>query len=133
MRYKKKLLLLAFLAGAITLCSSAIHADEDKFVNLKVLPKNISSAELSRIMVDDFTDGLGVSCNFCHAENKDSQRPDYASDENPKKEAAREMMRMVLKINKQFFMVKHPQMGSSQLVVTCISCHHGRSFPYPPE
>ena len=133
MRYKKKLLLLAFLAGAITFCSSAIHADEDRFVNLKVLPKNISSAELSRIMVDDFTDGLGVSCNFCHAENKDSQRPDYASDENPKKEAAREMMRMVLKINKQFFMVKHPKLGSSQLVVTCISCHHGRSFPYPPE
>jgi len=133
MRYQKKLLLLALLAGAITFCSSAMHADDDKFVNLKVLPKNISSAELSRIMVDDFTDGLGVSCNFCHAENKDSQRPDYASDENPRKAAAREMMRMVLKMNKEFFMVKHPQIGSSQLVVTCISCHHGRSFPYPPE
>ncbi len=43
---------------------------ESSFKNLKVLPKNISQKQLSAIMVDQFQDELGVSCNFCHSENK---------------------------------------------------------------
>lgn len=132
---KKKAVVIGLCAAVVTAGSTALGRgrNDDHFENLKVLPKNISSRLLSEIMVDDFSDGLGVSCNFCHAEDKETHRPDYASDANPQKEMARTMMKMTLKINKQFFDVKHPLIGDSVLVVKCVSCHHGVAFPYPPE
>ena len=132
---KKATVGVFFFAGLITACSVAIGRgkNDDHFVNLKVLPKSISSKQLSQIMVDDFSDGLGVSCSFCHVEDKNSHRLDYASDGNPQKNVARSMMKMTLKINKQFFDVRRPLIGDSILVVNCISCHHGTAFPYPAE
>lgn len=101
------------------------------YTNLKVLPKNISTKDLNKIMVDEFTDELGVSCAFCHAENKETHRPDYASDEKPEKQIARTMMRMTLNINKKFFMVKHPVIGGDGMAVTCGTCHRGQAHPDP--
>ncbi len=100
-----------------------------QYKNLRVLPKNISSKQLSKIMVDEFQDDLGVSCNFCHSENKNTHRPDYASDEKPEKEIARAMMRMTIGINKKYFKLRHPMIGDSTLAITCINCHHG--IPHP--
>jgi Photosynthetic reaction centre cytochrome C subunit len=80
-------------------------------------------------MVDDFEDGLGVSCNFCHAEEKGSHRLDYASDAKPEKEIARMMMRMSVQVNKKYFRLKHPMIGDSSLVITCNTCHHGQPHP----
>ena len=102
---------------------------DTKFKNLKVLPKNIPSKVLSSIMVDEFQDDLGVSCNFCHAENKDTHKPDYASDEKPEKLIARSMMRMTMGLNKKYFRLKHPAIGDQSLEVTCATCHHGKSHP----
>ena len=132
---KKATVGVFFFAGFITVGSVAIgrSKNDDHYVNLKVLPKSIGSKQLSQIMVDDFSDGLGVSCSFCHVEDKNSHRLDYASDDNPQKNVARSMMKMTLKINKQFFDVRRPLIGDSILVVNCISCHHGTAFPYPPE
>lgn len=131
----KKFLVSALFALIVTAGSATLGNDknDDHFVNLKVLPKNISSKDLSRIMVDDFSDGLGVSCGFCHAEEKGSHKLDYASDANPQKEQARKMMKMMMKINRQYFGLKHPLTGDSTLVINCISCHHGNAFPYPPQ
>jgi hypothetical protein len=102
---------------------------DTKFKNLKVLPKNIPSKDLSRIMVDEFQDDLGVSCNFCHAENKDTHKPDYASDDKPEKQIARAMMRMTMGLNKKYFKLKHPVIGDQALEVTCATCHHGKPHP----
>jgi hypothetical protein len=102
---------------------------DTKFKNLKVLPKNISSKDLSRIMLDEFEDDLGVSCNFCHAENKDTHKPDYASDEKPEKQIARVMMRMTMDLNKKYFKLKHPVIGDQALEVTCVTCHRGKPHP----
>jgi hypothetical protein len=99
------------------------------YVNLKVLPRNISSRELQGIMTDDFEDGLGVSCGFCHATNKGGRGLDFASDAKPEKAVARAMMRMTLRLNKRFFNVRHPLLGSSALTVTCVTCHKGQAFP----
>jgi hypothetical protein len=118
------------MAGCV---ATRVGTKKEEFINLKVLPKDISSKELSRIMVDDFSDGIGASCGFCHAEDKNSHKPDYASDENPLKEAARSMMKMTLNINRQFFHVKQPLIGDSVLVVTCTTCHRGNPFPSPAE
>jgi hypothetical protein len=132
---RKAVVIILLFAGLVMAGCVATRANKKKgeFLNLEVLPKDISSKALSRIMVDDFSDGIGASCGFCHAENKNTHKLDYASDENPLKEAARSMMKMTLKINKQFFHVKQPLIGDSVLVVTCISCHRGNPFPYPAE
>ena len=100
------------------------------YSNLKVLPKNVSSKILSHIMIDEFEDGLGVSCNFCHAKENNSNKLDYASDTKPEKEIARSMMRMTMTINKKFFQLKHPLLGDSAIIVTCSTCHHGQPHPY---
>ena len=132
---KKKFFVTAGLIGIVAVGSSYItqNKSDDQFVNLKVLPKNISSKKLSEIMVDDFNAGLGVSCGFCHAEGKDSHKLDYASDANPQKNVARAMMKMTLKLNKRYFEVKHPLIGDSIMVINCITCHRGTAFPYPAE
>jgi hypothetical protein len=99
------------------------------YVNLKVLPATIPSRALQGIMTDDFEDGLGVSCGFCHAANKGGHGLDLASDAKPEKEVARAMMRMTLRLNKRFFKVKHPLLGAAGLTITCATCHRGQAFP----
>ena len=102
---------------------------KDEFKNLKVLPKDISSKDLQKIMVDEFQDGLGISCNYCHAPEKGSLHLDYASDEKPEKEIARAMMLMTMDINNKYFGVEHPVIGDSVLTISCNSCHHGTPHP----
>ncbi len=102
---------------------------DSPFKNLHVLPADISSKQLSRIMVDQFQEELGVECNFCHSENKDTHKPDYASDEKPEKLIARSMMRMTIGINEQYFEFKHPMIGDSLMAVSCGTCHGGQPRP----
>jgi hypothetical protein len=132
---KKKLLTISLLSTMVIAGASVLGSGNKElpFVNLKILPKNISSKLLNQIMVDDFSDGLGVSCMSCHAEDSTTHRVNYASDANPQKNMARRMMKMTLKINRQFFGIRHPSIGGSTMVVTCFSCHRGTFFPNPPE
>src|SRR5215470_10100726 len=66
---------------------------------------------------------LGVPCDYCHVK----QGPEidkgwqWDRDDKPQKTRAREMMRMVMDINKTSF-------GGNQ-VVTCYSCHRGTTRP----
>jgi hypothetical protein len=132
MKMNHKLLVIVALAVIVITGAAAtieLKPNEDNFVNLKVLPKNISSKDLQKIMVDDFEDALGVSCNFCHASDKNTGKLDFASDEKPEKEIARSMMRMTIGINKKYFKIKHPMIGSPELTATCNTCHNGVAFP----
>ena len=131
MLFNRKLIIIVSLVGVVSICVAATgrRADDSHFTNLRVLPKNISSKELSAIMVDECNDGLGVGCNFCHAEEKDSHRLNYASDDKPEKQMARAMMRMTMKINISFFHLKRPVIGDSVQVVTCTTCHRGEARP----
>ena len=132
MRLQKKLMIPGLLACLVISSVAATNSpkkEEVKYTNLKVLPKDISSKELQEIMADDFEDGLGVSCGFCHANAKDGHGLDFASDAKPEKEITRAMMRMTLRINKKYFKVKRPNIGSNALTVTCTTCHNGEAFP----
>jgi len=129
MLFKKKYVVVLVLAGIVTFSVAALPADEPKYKNLKLLPKDISSKDLSKIMIDDFEDGLGVSCGFCHSEEKDSHRLDYASDAKPEKQIARLMMQMTVDINKKYFKLKQPVIGDSTLVISCVTCHNGQPRP----
>jgi cytochrome c553 len=130
MKINRKLLVIVTLAVPVTIIAATTsRAPEEKYVNLKVLPKDISSKDLQKIMVDDFEDGLGVACNFCHSADKNTGQLDFAADGKPEKEIAREMMRTTIGINKRYFKVKHPMIGTNALVVTCNTCHNGIAFP----
>ena len=133
MFFNRKCIVVVLLAAVVAtgVAATGRGGSEEHFTNLRVLPKNISSKMLSHIMVDDFEDGLGVGCNFCHAEEKDSHKLDYASDAKPEKSIARNMMRMTMKVNRNYFRLKHPLLGDSLLVVNCSTCHHGQ--PHPGE
>jgi hypothetical protein len=131
MQISKKLIVSAILivAGIISLAAIEPTTSMNEYTNLQVLPKEISTKALQHIMVDEFQDGLGVGCSFCHAQEKGSLHLDYASDEKPEKEIARAMMRMTLDINKKYFTVEHPALGDSLMTISCSSCHHGTAHP----
>jgi hypothetical protein len=98
--------------------------------NLQVLPKNLSGAEVGRLM-KQFREDLGVACSYCHAESPQTQKLDYASDENPTKQTARLMIVMLNDINNKYM----AQLGDRRYVVpvSCGSCHQGQSNPPPFE
>ena len=66
-----------------------------------------------------FAGSLGVECDFCHA--SPNGQIDYASDEKPEKQTAREMIRMVRDINKTF--------AQGNPAVSCYTCHRGHTSP----
>jgi hypothetical protein len=70
---------------------------------------------------------LGVSCGHCHV------RGNFASDDNPRKAAARTMLEMTRTVNQQFFAGFTPREGESRLgKVTCFTCHQGSERPRSP-
>ncbi|MBX5438263.1 MAG: c-type cytochrome [Thermoflavifilum sp.] len=96
--------------------------------NLKVLPKDIDHASLIKIM-HDFSDALGFRCTNCHVTTSNGDM-DFASDAKPEKREAREMMRMMKKINRKYFGVKGNFVDVyMNAKITCYSCHHGQAQP----
>ena len=130
---KKKISVVLFLTVAVVLgiAGSTPPQDQPKR-NLKVLPKNISPEELDSIM-DGFKAALNVKCDFCHAKRTDDPKKlDFASDEKPEKEIARDMLRMTSKINKKFFKFKGGKDADGNAIVppvTCMTCHNGQPHP----
>lgn len=85
--------------------------------NIKVLGEFPQSQLIP--MMNLMAASLGVRCNYCHV-NKSGQW-DYAADEKPEKNSAREMITMTLNINKTT--------ASTNKEVSCFSCHRGRTSP----
>ena len=133
MQFQKKYVVIVLLTTVVIGSVAALPPPGTEYKNLKVLPKNISSKNLSKIMVDDFEDGLGVSCGFCHAEEPDSHKLDYSSDAKPEKQIARKMMKMTMGINQKYFKLRHPLIGDSVLAISCVTCHNGQPRPGEAE
>lgn len=51
--------------------------------NLKVLPPDTTDDEIEQLMVS-YRQELGVKCSYCHVADAQTQRLDYASDDNPR-------------------------------------------------
>ncbi len=84
--------------------------------NVRVLPFT-KKAEIMKYMKKTVTKELGVKCNFCH------NIKNFSSDENAHKLVAREMMSMVMNINKN-------TMRPLELhEVSCWVCHRGQKHP----
>jgi len=99
--------------------------------NLKILPKDISDAKLDSIM-QSYTKALGVQCSFCHVQtNSTNDSLSFMSDDQPMKDNARGMMKMVIDINKTYFYFDKNTKPEYLNVVHCKTCHQGE--PIPPN
>ena len=95
--------------------------------NLKVL-QTLPEAQLFPLM-NLVSDSLGVRCDYCHVQDKPdfSKTPSnlggwaFASDAKPQKQKARQMMQMVVDLNRVQFA------GSAR--ITCFTCHRGATQP----
>jgi hypothetical protein len=141
---KRKVNTLIFLAACIFVSVAATKPSATKpaaiknfpasdtgiFMNLKVLPKDISKDSLDHVM-HNFTAALGVHCNFCHVRNNASNSMDFASDDKEEKNIARYMMNMTAGINKTYFNSENSTQPDTISVVRCFTCHRGN--PHPDE
>jgi len=95
--------------------------------NLQVFPKDTPREQVLAAM-QQFTQSLGVQCNYCHVQEGRGGRNDMASDEKPTKKAARGMMALAREING-----KLPEaVGKSADATTrvgCATCHRGVPIP----
>lgn len=101
--------------------------------NIQVL-KGMPDSQLFLVM-NAVGDSLGVHCDYCHVKGGTDPKTGrdtwlWERDDKPQKLRAREMMKMVLDLNKANF-------GDRQ-AVTCYSCHRGetgvaREVPLPPR
>jgi Photosynthetic reaction centre cytochrome C subunit len=94
--------------------------------NIKALPKDISRADLIKIM-RQYTGDLGVECAYCHAQDPATKRTDFASDANPMKEKARFMIEMTDDLNNKYLTQMPNRMYADP--ITCGTCHQGQSHP----
>jgi hypothetical protein len=99
--------LLAAAALAVPLLASAQWKD------LQVLPPSTTKDALKATMKLQ-AKAMGKDCDFCH------NMPDAAAD-HPMKKKAREMMKMVQAINKDY--------PAAEKHVTCWTCHRGAVHP----
>jgi photosynthetic reaction center cytochrome c subunit len=127
-RAQKPLPARATFAGAYTVdipergqtpatVASAEKTVEQVQKNIKVLT-GLPQSQLIPVM-NFIAASMGRRCNFCHVNN--SGQWDYASDENAHKNTAREMIKMVLDLNKNSF--------KGNLEVSCYTCHRGLDHP----
>jgi len=124
---KKSALIVAAFAFMVFL-SLAFTKDDPLYKNLKVLPKNITKEQMDSVM-HHFANSLSVKCNFCHVRTADGKEWNFASDENKHKLVARNMMTMMDKINDKYFDVTGKKSLDAKLMVTCYTCHHGKTDP----
>ncbi|HKT48213.1 MAG TPA: c-type cytochrome [Candidatus Acidoferrales bacterium] len=94
----------------------AAHAPkltEEQFKNIKVL-KGLPADQLIPAM-QFITASLGVECDYCHVEHA------FEKDDKKPKRIARDMITMMMAINKDNF--------EGHREVTCYSCHRGSTDP----
>src|SRR5262249_48178222 len=125
---------VGLLAIALSAAASAPAQTQEKWSwpehgkNLQVLPKDFPPERLRAVM-SGFARSLGVRCSHCHV-GKDGDswaRFDFVSDQNPNKDRAREMYRMLGDINGH---LKKIQPSADRRVnMWCQTCHRGRPRP----
>jgi len=124
--------LLTVLILVITYSASAAER-KNIFVdpqNLKILPENISPADL-RDTMKSFSMGLGLRCSNCHVgeEGKPLSTFEFDKDDKKLKQKARVMLKMVADIN-QKQLSKLDQIEKRKGVeVQCVTCHRGQQKP----
>ena len=125
----KKIKVLSILAAFVFTGIAAVKQPvNDNFKNLQVLPKNITTDSLDKIM-DGFNTSLKVDCKFCHAKDTKGDELIFDKDDKPEKEITRNMMRMTMDLNKNYFQFNEDVTAAKIQAVTCYTCHKGQPIP----
>jgi tetratricopeptide (TPR) repeat protein len=100
----------------------------EKFTNLEVLPADISRPALVMAM-RRIAGSLSFRCNNCHVGGDPNtlEGVDFASDSLETKRIARQMMRMVKAINRDY--LAGISDSADRVEVTCLTCHRGVTRP----
>ena len=106
----RKLVLLAAVLTALSL--------RGEQTNVHLLTE-MSDLQLQRTM-NMMRASLGVHCDYCHVVD-DKNGWQFEKDDKKEKKTAREMIAMVIKINKEQF--------AGRTEVSCWTCHHGSAHP----
>jgi hypothetical protein len=118
---------LLIIALAISTFSAVVRAQAPKpelveSPNVKVLT-GLYAQQFQEEM-NLIVQGLGVTCNTCHVPRN------FAAEDKPIKQKARQMLEMTKALNKQYFPDYKPKEGESVLGrVTCYTCHKGEQMP----
>ncbi len=122
-------LLLAFALMAAAPAAARAQFPPDSLTNLQVLPEDIAFRDLMDIM-RGFTRALGVRCSNCHVgeEGQPLAEYDFAADDEPLKEKARVMLRMVGDINNRHLAGLEDRREPA-VAVRCYTCHRGVRVP----
>jgi len=92
---------------------TAQKKSEEVFKNIRLLA-GVPAEQLIPSM-EFISSSLGVECSFCHVEGH------FENDDKKPKQTARDMMKMMLALNKNSF--------EGRREVTCYSCHRGARNP----
>ncbi|MFN0111844.1 MAG: photosynthetic reaction center cytochrome c subunit family protein [Blastocatellia bacterium] len=94
------------------------------FKNIK-LPgyKDVPAKQFLLVMDLGFSQGLGVTCTHCHAEQ------DFALDDKRPKQAAREMVLMLKTISERLEKMKGLNSKPEDRGINCATCHRGAVIP----
>lgn len=108
------------LSAALTVTFAAAQAPrpseptaERIYKNVQVLKGVPKSQFLNTMFFQRYA--LGVSCTYCHVDGQ------WDSDDKPAKVKARQMIRMVLDLNRNTF--------KDDKAVNCVTCHRGSTKP----
>jgi hypothetical protein len=93
--------------------AGAVRKAEEQYKNIQVL-KGIPADQVP-VTMRLIANSLGVQCSFCHVQGANDK------DDKPEKQTAREMIQMVLDINKGHF--------EGRTAITCNTCHRGSTGP----
>jgi len=97
--------------------------------NLQVLPRNLSTDSVFTVMLG-VADALGVTCGHCHpgGDNPTWDSTNFTGDVKPTKMVAREMFRLVDRLNRELLPAAL-RSGQFSVPVTCMTCHRGALRP----
>lgn len=115
-------------AMVIPLASAQQWSWPEKLENMQVLPADWTGRRLSPVM-RGFTRALGVRCSYCHVgeEGESLATYDFVSDDNPNKDRAREMLRLLGSVNDHLRKIEPS--GDQRVNMWCDTCHRGRPKP----
>ena len=123
------MLLLVFLLIGWKAKTAQTQSTGDKPIeqvrkNIQVL-KGLPGSQLFLLM-NFVGDSLGVNCDYCHVKGEKNPQTGedtwlWERDDKKEKAVGRDMMRMVLELNRTRF--------NREAVVTCYTCHRGSTRP----
>jgi tetratricopeptide (TPR) repeat protein len=118
-----------FFAALLALGATGAMAQiPDHFTNLQVLPKEISKSDLL-VAMRAWSRALGMHCDGCHVESEKDHKMDFPSDAKEEKKTARQMLKMVMAINKDYIAALPSHNGEHAASVGCFTCHRGQNEP----